>query len=148
MDTRGYGRTSRATPRERRTTGALMLLGLCGICVGVYAGLDSTTPAWLGRPMLAIGVVTSVLGMYAAGRRVGRSRYRPAPWRWPELVVAGSGAAVGAAGWWMSRHQLDIAYPAVTVTPALSLLAVALAGAGLAGALCAPPAGVPPGGAA
>ncbi len=148
MDTRGYGRTSGATPRERRTTGALMLLGLCGICVGVYAGLDGTTPDWLGRPMLVGGVVASVAGMFTAGRRVGRTRYRPAPWRWPELVVAMSGVAVGAAGWWMSRHQLAIAYPSVTVAPALSLLAIAAAAAGLAGALCAPPAVVPPGGAA
>jgi energy-coupling factor transport system permease protein len=147
MDTRGYGRTSGATSRERRTTGALMLLGLCGICVGVYAGLDGTSPGWLGRPMLVAGVLVSVAGMYAAGRRVGRSRYRPAAWRWPELVVAFSGVAVGAAGWWMSRHQLAIAYPAVTVAPALSVLAVAAAAAGLAGALCAPPTVAPPGGA-
>jgi energy-coupling factor transport system permease protein len=147
MDTRGYGRTSGATPRERRTTGALMLVGLCGICVGVYAGLDGTTPGWLGRPMLVAGVLVSIAGMYTAGRRVGRSRYRPAPWRWPELVVALSGVAVGAAGWWMSRHQLAIAYPSVTVPPALSLLAIAAAVAGLAGALCAPPAVAPPGGA-
>jgi hypothetical protein len=48
----------------------------------------------------------------------------------------------------MSRHQLAIAYPSVTVAPALSLLAIAAAAAGLAGALCAPPAVVPPGGAA
>jgi energy-coupling factor transport system permease protein len=147
MDTRGYGRTSGATPRERRTTGALMLVGLCGICVGVYAGLDGTTPGWLGRPMLVAGVLVSIAGMYAAGRRVGRSRYRPAPWLWPELVVALSGVAVGAAGWWVSRHQLAIAYPSVTVPPALSLLAIAAAVAGLAGALCAPPAVAPPGGA-
>jgi energy-coupling factor transport system permease protein len=48
MDTRGYGRTSGATPRERRTTGGLMLLGMGAVAVGVYGGLDSTTPAWLG----------------------------------------------------------------------------------------------------
>jgi energy-coupling factor transport system permease protein len=140
MDTRGYGRTSGATPRERRTTGTLMLLGLCGICVGVYAGLDGTTPGWLGRPMLPAGVLVSVAGMCAAGRRVGRSRYRPAPWLWPELVVALSGGVVAAAGWWISRHQLDVAYPSVSVAPALSGLAIAAAAAALAGALCAPPA--------
>jgi energy-coupling factor transport system permease protein len=148
MDTRGYGRTSGATPRERRTTGALMLLGLCGICVGVYAGLDGTTPGWLGRPMLVVGVLVSFAGMYSAGLRVRRSRYRPTPWRWPEVVVALSGAVVGVAGWWMSRHQLEIAYPSLTVAPALSALAIAAAAAALVGALCAPPALVPPGGAA
>ncbi|WP_151081601.1 energy-coupling factor transporter transmembrane component T [Nocardioides cynanchi] len=148
MDTRGYGRTSGASPRERRTTGTLMVLGLCGLCVGVYAGLDGTTPDWLGRPMLLAGLVASVVGMYTAGRRVGRTRYRPAPWLWPELAVALSGVLVGTSGWWMSRHQLTIAYPSLTVAPALSGLAVAAAAAGLAGALCAPPAVVPPGGTA
>ena len=37
MDTRGYGRSSGATLRERRTTGTLMLLGLCAVCLGCTA---------------------------------------------------------------------------------------------------------------
>lgn len=146
MDTRGYGRTSGATPRERRTTGGLMLLGLCAICVGVYAGLDRTTPAWLGRPMLVLGVLVSFVAVRQAGRRVGRSRYRAAPWLWPELVVAGSGLVVGVVGWWMSHHQLTVAYPSLTLAPTLSLLALAGAALGLVGALCAPPSAVRPGG--
>jgi hypothetical protein len=48
----------------------------------------------------------------------------------------------------MSRHELDVAYPSVTVAPALSLLAIGAAAAALAGALCAPPAVARPGGAA
>ena len=32
MDTRGYGRSAGAPPAERRLTGGLMLLGLCGVC--------------------------------------------------------------------------------------------------------------------
>ena len=65
MDTRGYGRTSGATPRERRTTGGLMLLGLRALAVGVYGGLDQTTPGWLGRPMLLFGVVVAVVAVWA-----------------------------------------------------------------------------------
>ena len=138
MDARGYGRTSGATRRERRTTGGLMLLGLCAVAVGVYGGLDRTTPAWLGRPMLVLGVIVSVVAVRLAGRRVGRSRYRPDRWRWPELVVAASGVVVGAAGWWISRHQLAIAYPSLTVAPTLSLLALLAVVIAVAGALCSP----------
>ena len=139
MDTRGYGRTSGATTGERRRTGALMLVGLCGICVGVYAGLDHTTPRWLGVPMLGVGVAVAVLGLRSAGGRVPRTRYRPDSWRWPELAVAASGAVVAVAGWWMSGHQVPIADPAMTVLPTVSAVALLAALVGLGGALCAPP---------
>ena len=145
MDTRGYGRTSGATPRERRTTGGLMLLGLGAVAVGVYGGLDRTTPAWLGRPMLVLGVLVSVVAIRMAGRRVARSRYRPDVWRWPELVVATSGVLVGAAGWWISRHQLTVAYPALTIAPPVSLFALAAVFVAIGGALCSPPPAVPGG---
>ena len=148
MDTRGYGRTAGATARERRTTGGLMLLGLCAICVGVYGALDRTTPTWVGSPMLVVGVVVSLLAVRGAGRRVGRSRYRPAPWLWPEGVVAASGIVVALSVWWMSHHELTIAYPSLTVAPPLSLIALLAAGVALGGALCAPHPVVPPGGAA
>jgi energy-coupling factor transport system permease protein len=138
MDTRGYGRSAGATPRERRTTGALMLLGLVALCLGVYGALDRTTPAWLGRPMLLLGATVSVIAVRLAGRRVGRTRYRPDRWRWPELVVAASGLVVGGAGWWMSQHQLAVAYPSLSVAPTVSLLALTAVIAGLAGALCSP----------
>lgn len=139
MDTRGYGRTSGATPRERRTTGGVMVLGLCAVCVGVYAGLDSSAPGWLGRPMLLLGVVVSVVAVRLAGRRVGRSRYRPDVWSWPELAVAISGLMAGAVGWWLSQHQVPVAYPPLTEMPAVSLPALAASAVALAGALCAPP---------
>jgi energy-coupling factor transport system permease protein len=119
-----------------------MLLGLGAVCVGVYGGLDTTTPTWLGRPMLVVGVLVSVVAVRVAGRRVARSRYRPDHWRWPELVVALSGVLVGFAGWWMSRHQLDVAYPSLAVAPTLSALALVAVVAAVLGALCSPrPAG-------
>jgi energy-coupling factor transport system permease protein len=138
MDTRGYGRSAGATRAERRTTGFLMLLGLVAVCLGVYGGLDQTTPAWLGRPMLVLGVVVSVVAVRLAGRRVARTRYRPDRWRWPELVVATSGIAVGVVGWWISQHQLLVAYPSVSAAPTLSTLALVAIGGALAGALCSP----------
>jgi energy-coupling factor transport system permease protein len=139
MDTRGYGRAAGLTRTQRRTTGALMLVGLCGICVGTYAVLDTTVPRLLALPMLVVGVVAAGAGLLSAGRRVERTRYRPDPWRWPELAVAASGVAVGAVGWWMNRHQIDVAYPALTAFPPVSAVALLGAAVGLLGALCSPP---------
>lgn len=139
MDTRGYGRASGATTAQRRVTGTLMLLGLCGICVGTYAVLDGTAPRVLALPMLGIGVSAAVAGLLSAGRRVQRSRYRPDPWRWPELAVLASGVAVGATGWWLSRHQVEVAYPALDAFPPVSGAALLLAVLALLGPLATPP---------
>ena len=138
MDARGYGRAGAVSTAQRRRTGALMLLGLIGVCAGTYAVLDPTAPRWLAGPMLVAGLVVAGLGFVSAGSRVHRTRYRPDPWRWPELMVLGSGLVVGAAAWWMNRHQVAIAYPSTDVVPQLSLLALAALAIGLAGALCAP----------
>ncbi len=116
-----------------------MLTGLCGVCVGVYAVLDQTAPRLLAVPMLVLGLALAVAGLLSAGRRVQRTRYRPDPWRWPETAVAGSGLAVGVAGWWVSGHQLAIAYPDPSVAPELSLVALVGALVGAAAVLAAPP---------
>jgi energy-coupling factor transport system permease protein len=139
MDTRGYGRASGATPAQRRVTGALMLVGLCGICVGTYAVLDGTAPRVLALPMLGVGVSAAVAGLLSAGRRVERSRYRPDPWRLPELVVVASGVAVGALGWWISCNQVEVAYPALDAFPPVSGAALLLAVVALLGPLATPP---------
>ncbi|GAB2460417.1 CbiQ family ECF transporter T component [Nocardioides hungaricus] len=138
MDTRGYGRASGATPAQRRTTGALMLVGLGGICVGTYAVLDSTAPRVLALPMLALGLAAAVAGMLSAGRRVGRSRYRPDPWRWPEFAVVGSGVLAGVLGWWLSRSQPAVVYPALDAMPTISAAALLMAVVALAGPLTTP----------
>lgn len=139
MDTRGYGRSGGAAPAQRRLTGALMLAALCGVCVGVYAVLDQTAPRVLAVPMLALGVLLAVGGMASAGRRVERTRYRPDPWRLPETGVLACGLAVGAVGWWVGRHQWQIAHPGVEQVPAVSALALGGVLLGLVAAVLAPP---------
>jgi energy-coupling factor transport system permease protein len=139
MDTRGYGRSGALTRGRRRTTGALMLLGLCGVCVGTYAVLDSTAPRYLALPMLAVGVLAAGAGMFSAGRRVQRTRYRPDPWRWPELAVMASGVAVATVGWWLNHHQVSVVYPVLDAVPPVSGAALLAAAVGLLGALCSPP---------
>ena len=139
MDTRGYGRSGVATAGERRTTGALMLAGLCGVAVGVYALLDQTAPRLLAAPMLVLGVAVAAAGLVSAGRRVQRTRYRPDRWQAPELAVVAVGLVVAGLGWWVSHHQLPIAYPALTGMPEVSLVALAAAVLGLVAIVVTPP---------
>lgn len=139
MDTRGYGRTGGADPRQRRITGGLLLLGLCGICVGVYAVLDQTAPRLLALPMLVVGVVVAIAGMVSAGSRVGRTRYRPDRWQWPELAVVACGTGVGVVGWWVSGHQLVVAYPGLAAMPPVSLVALLGVLLGAVAVLVSPP---------
>ncbi len=139
MDTRGYGRAGAATPAQRRTTGGLMLGGLCGVVVGVYALLDQTAPRWLAGPMLAVGLAVALAGLVVSGRRVERTRYRPDRWRAPELAVVAIGLGVGALGWWVNAEQVPIAYPGLTVVPEVSLAALVAALLGVAAAAVSPP---------
>jgi energy-coupling factor transport system permease protein len=138
MDTRGYGRSAGAPARERRLTGGLLLLGLCGVAVGVYAVLDHTAPRVLATPMLVVGVVAAVAGLVLAGRRVGRTRYRPDPWRWPELAVMGSGVASAVVAWWVAGHQLVVAYPGLSSFPPVTSAALLGSVLGVAAAAAAP----------
>lgn len=141
MDTRGYGRSGDATPGQRRVTGALMLVGLCGICLGTYLALDQSgaLPASWGRPLLLAGLVVAIGGIVAAGRRVHRSRYRPDPWRWPELTVVASGLAVAAAAQRVTQESPAIAYPSLTAVPTLDVLALAAVVVAVLPAVLAPP---------
>jgi len=141
MDTRGYGRSGDATPGQRRLTGALMLIGLCGICLGTYLALDQSgaLPASWGRPLLLAGLVVAIGGIVAAGRRVHRSRYRPDHWRWPELTVVASGLAVAVAAQRVTQESPAIAYPSLTAVPTLDVLALAAVVVAVLPAALAPP---------
>jgi energy-coupling factor transport system permease protein len=139
MDTRGYGRSGAATAPELRTTGAFMLIGLMGICVGVYAALDQTAPRLLATPMLVLGVGCAFVGLMVAGRRVTRTRYRPDPWRAPEVVLIVLGLAVAVLMGWVSRQQVVIAYPGLDTMPTLTPAALVAALLGLVAAAATPP---------
>jgi energy-coupling factor transport system permease protein len=115
-----------------------MLLGLCGVCVGVYAGLDHTAPRVLATPMLLLGVAAAVSGLVLAGRRIDRTRYRPDPWRWPEFAVMLSGIATAAVAWWVSSHQLVVAYPGLATFPEVTPAALVGVLLGLLPAVAAP----------
>ena len=93
MDSRGYGRTAGVPAAVRRATGALLLAGLVGMCVGVYGLLDAASPMVVGMPMLLAGVALAAAGLVLASRRVPRTRYRPDRWRAREVVVVAAGLA-------------------------------------------------------
>lgn len=139
MDTRGYGRAPGESPAQRRVTGGLLLAALVGISVGVYAVLDRTAPRYLAMPMLVAATLLAVIGLWSAGRRVTRTRYRPDHWRAPEIAVAAVGGIVAVASYRLGSVNVALAHPGLDAVPTmtLGLLLVLLLGA--APALIAPP---------
>ncbi|MFI2314924.1 cobalt ABC transporter permease [Streptomyces sp. CB00072] len=142
MDSRGYGRAGSATPRSRRLTGALMLLGMCGLCAGAYGLLDATAPKLLGLPALAVGSVLCLAGLRLGGRRVTRTTYRPDPWRFAEWAVASCGVLsavllfvnVGYNPAELNPSLYPLSWPTLPLVPAAAILL-----AGTAGFLAPPP---------
>jgi energy-coupling factor transport system permease protein len=135
MDSRGYGRRAGSASRgSRRLTGALMLAGMCGICIGAYGVLDSSLPRLMGLPALVLGSLLCVGGLVLGGRRVRRSTYRPDRWSVPEWLVATSGvvpAILFASGWGSSALSLNpstdpLTWPALPLVPALAVLLACL----------------------
>lgn len=115
MDSRGYGRTAYLPPAVRRTTVVLVIGGLLGVCLGLFALLDSDSNDALGLPVLGIGLLAAFVGMWLGGRRSIRTRYRPDPWLFAEWAVSATGilaaASVVAAG------ALNPGSIALSVTP-------------------------------
>ncbi len=103
MDARGHGRTADVPARTRRASAALLLVGLCGVCVGTYALLDGTVAGVLGLPAMLAGVVLAVVGVVIGNQRIQVTAYRAAPWRAPESSVAACGVAV-AVGLFLSAR--------------------------------------------
>ncbi|OMI40848.1 putative integral membrane protein [Streptomyces sparsogenes DSM 40356] len=142
MDSRGYGRAGTATRRSRRITGALMLLGMCGLCAGAYGLLDATAPAFLGLPAMGLGAVLCVAGLRLGGRRVTRTTYRPDPWRLPEWAVAGSGVLsaillfsnLGYDPAQLNSTFYPLTWPGLPLVPTAAILL-----AGTAGVVAPPP---------
>jgi energy-coupling factor transport system permease protein len=146
MDSRGYGRTGPVPRSTRLASVSLLLLGLVGICVGVYSLLDAGTPGALGLPLLVLGAAAGVVGMLLAGRRSIRTRYRPDPWALPEWLVSASGLvpAVVLVAVSITDPSVLIGQVAPPAWPTLPLLpAAAVAVAALAGFVAPrPPGGV------
>ncbi|RRQ80073.1 energy-coupling factor transporter transmembrane component T [Streptomyces griseofuscus] len=142
MDSRGYGRAGSATRRSRRVTGALMLLGMSGMCGGAYGLLDATAPALLGLPAMSAGAVLCVAGLRLGGRRVTRTTYRPDPWNLPEWAVAGSGVLsalllfsnLGYDPAQLNPTYYPLTWPGLPLVPTAAILL-----AGTAGFLAPPP---------
>ena len=136
MDSRGYGRTGPVAPRVRRTASALLLLGVVGVCLGVYAMLDGGTPGAVALPLLALGVVAGLVGLRLAGRRAVRTRYRPDPWALPEWLVSFSGVVPAVTLVVVSVLDPDVlagatappTWPSLPLVPALAVAFAALAG--------------------
>jgi energy-coupling factor transport system permease protein len=95
MDSRGYGRATEAG--RSRVTPWLSLGGLLAACVGIYAALDTSTPRWLGLPLLALGVLMSIGGLAVGSASVQRSRHRADPWLAAEWLTVGCGVVAAAA---------------------------------------------------
>lgn len=143
MDARGYGRTGNLTRGRRATTGAFMLAGLVGICVGTYALLDQTTPRWLVAGGLATGLLLAATGFWSAGRNVHRTRYRPDRWAAEEVLVAISGLATATLMLVWVRQDGGLLMPSVDDAPVVTLGSLLVPLLGLVGALVAPPTASP-----
>ncbi|MFJ3805178.1 energy-coupling factor transporter transmembrane component T [Streptomyces sp. NPDC090073] len=122
MESRGYGRTAEVPARVRRTTAALTLGGLLGVCAGTY-GLLTAEGGTYGLPVLLAGVAAALAGLRLGGRRSLRTRYRPDPWGVRACLVAGSGVAVAALLALASARDPDALHPGVVplVAPAFPL---------------------------
>ncbi|MCX4453768.1 energy-coupling factor transporter transmembrane protein EcfT [Streptomyces sp. NBC_01340] len=129
MDARGYGRSAEVPPAVRRTTTALTLGGLLGVCAGTYGVLTAEGGTY-GLPVLLAGVAAALGGLWLGGRRSARTRYRPDVWGVRAWLVAGSGVAV-AAGLIVSAAYdpaalspgvLPLTAPALPLWPAAAIL--------------------------
>lgn len=141
MDSRGYGRRAGVSTAARRATAALLIGGLTALCVGAYGLLDGTGRAAFGLPMLGVGTASCCAGLAVGSRRVSVSTYRPDPWRAPEWLVAGCGAASALVTVLAGRYDPADLNPSLTPLAWPQLPLVALAGVllGTVAAFAAPP---------
>ncbi|WP_307835193.1 CbiQ family ECF transporter T component [Streptomyces adelaidensis] len=122
MDSRGYGRTAEVPAPVRRTTAALTLGGLLGVCAGTYGVLTAAGSTY-GLPVLLAGVAAALTGLRLGGRRSPRTRYRPEVWGVRAWLVAGSGMAVAVLLILSAAYDPAALHPTVVplTAPALPL---------------------------
>ncbi|CAL9577975.1 energy-coupling factor transporter transmembrane component T [Streptomyces sp. enrichment culture] len=139
MDARGYGRSAEVPPAVRRTTAALTLGGLLGVCAGTY-GLLTAEGGTYGLPVLLGGLAAALAGLRLGGRRSLRTRYRPDRWDVRAWLVAGSGAAVAALLTLAATRDPAALHPGVVplVAPVLPLWPAAAVLLGLLPAFVTP----------
>ncbi|WP_181361292.1 energy-coupling factor transporter transmembrane component T [Streptomyces sp. A244] len=139
MDARGYGRTAQVPPGVRRTTAALTLGGLLGVCAGTY-GLLTAEGAAYGLPVLLAGLAAALAGLRLGGRRSLRSRYRPDRWDVRAWLVVASGVATAALLALAAARDPAALHPGVVplVAPTLPLWPAAAVLLGLLPAFVAP----------
>lgn len=103
MDARGFG-TRRPTSRGERTlTATATLGGLMVTCVGVYLLLaqQKDKPVTAAVATLLVGVLLCAAGLWAGGRAIPHSTYRPDPWGAVETLTAATGFACLALVIWL-----------------------------------------------
>ncbi|MER6800971.1 MULTISPECIES: energy-coupling factor transporter transmembrane component T [Streptomyces] len=139
MDARGYGRSAEVPTAVRRTTAALTLGGLLGVCAGTY-GLLTAEGGTYGLPVLLAGLAAALAGLWLGGRRSLRTRYRPDRWDARAWLVTGSGAAVAALLTLAADRDPAALHPGVVplVAPALPLWPAAAVLIGLLPAFVTP----------
>ncbi|MFF9026693.1 energy-coupling factor transporter transmembrane component T [Streptomyces iakyrus] len=139
MDARGYGRTAQVPPAVRRTTAALTLGGLLGVCAGTY-GLLTAEGAVHGLPVLLAGLAAALAGLKLGGRRSLRTRYRPDRWDVRAWLVVASGVATAALLALAAARDPAALHPGVVplVAPTLPLWPAAAVLLGLLPAFVAP----------
>ncbi|HEY8171303.1 MAG TPA: energy-coupling factor transporter transmembrane component T [Candidatus Limnocylindria bacterium] len=134
MDARGYGRSAGESAARRRATAGLLILGLLGASIGLYALLDASAPVPFGAPTLGVGLALVVVGIWTAGRRTRHTHYRDDPWAAAEwAIVASTGAALallvlGASIDPASLHPslVPLEWPTLAMLPTVGVLVAGL----------------------
>jgi energy-coupling factor transport system permease protein len=141
MDSRGYGRRNANSAAQQRLAAVLLIGGLMCACFGTYGLVAAGSPWLLSTPMLAVGLLASLIAITWSAKSAIRSRYRPDPWWLPEWLIALSG--VFAAGTFLIATwlvPLQMTTPSDPPTwPALPILAVLGLAIALTPAFIAPP---------
>ncbi|MEU6104853.1 energy-coupling factor transporter transmembrane component T [Streptomyces flaveolus] len=139
MDARGYGRTAEVPAAVRRTTAALTLGGLLGVCAGTYGVLTAAGGTY-GIPVLLAGLAAALAGLWLGGRRSPRTRYRPDRWDARAWLVTASGVTVAALMFVAASHDPAALHPGVVplVAPSLPLWPAAAVLVGLLPAFVTP----------